>query len=76
MPPVVIAVALVEDIGHAGLQGQLQGIAQIVDIRRGDIDVGGRVLLRVQHDVHFQALSDARAGRLCPFVKARATQGD
>ncbi|MOA15709.1 hypothetical protein D3C78_1358800 [compost metagenome] len=58
------------------MQGDLQGIGQVVDVGRRDIGVGGGVLLRVQHDMHLQPLGNARAGRLRPVVEARAAQGD
>ncbi|MCY1303285.1 hypothetical protein D9M70_529830 [compost metagenome] len=39
VPPVVIAIALVKDIRHAGLNRHFQCIAQVVDVGRSDVDV-------------------------------------
>ena len=74
-PPVVVAVALVEDIGRALGEREALGVGDVVDVGRGDCLIGRQRVVGVVEHVQLEALRIARPGRRRPCVEAAADQG-
>src|SRR5690606_5628701 len=76
VPPVVIAVALVEHVGNTRLDRHLQRIAQVIEVGGCDVHVRWGQLLAIQPDMDLEPLGDPRLGGESPVVEPGASQGN
>ncbi|MNT51144.1 hypothetical protein D3C72_1880950 [compost metagenome] len=76
VPPVVIAVALVKDVGHAGLNRHVQRVTQVVDVGVSNVHVDRGQLRQIQPYMHFKALCNAGFRCGSPAIEVRPAQGN
>src|SRR5690606_40018622 len=76
VPPVVIAVVLVEHVGNTRLDRHLQRIAQVIEVDGCDVHVRWGQLLGIQPDMDLEPLGDPRLGGESPVVEPGASQGN